>query len=444
MEPTGLRLLGDINKKLKQKPLIYFCKEAERAIGIEDVLKNYHICCIENTQMVKLLRNAGHSIFCLEEIGITLKAKQSLKLIDIPQVKTWIKKIAPSGFYALTFKPVKAFEFKITKLGGRLLAPAYEISSELESKTRVHSFFNEYEISTPNSLLIFINDESYITLNKIFGETFVVQTERANTGAGTYFVTSNADFESLQKKLAGNIVKVSEHVHSNTYTINGVISNTANYYGALQQQITGIALLGGGKGSTLGNNFHIYFAKDIVHDITVELKKLGHALKDKGYRGIFGVDFMIKDNKPVIIEINARQPASVPFESTLTLLQNNQAPLQLLHIAHSLNISLVDLYFENFRMLKGSQIFLRTSEDVSVKTGLNTGSYAEYNLKQNTYKLSQETNALEYILLTQQMGSRKKMYDEIARIQTLGSIIDGNTVDPWVYNRLIEIKNQII
>src|SRR5690349_17450364 len=100
------KLLKSINEKLEKKPLIYFSREVERALGLEYHLKNYHICCIEDSPQVDTLLKHGVSIFCAEREGIELPSKMTSNLLEVDKVQEWISNITQGeSFYAMTFFP---------------------------------------------------------------------------------------------------------------------------------------------------------------------------------------------------------------------------------------------------------------------------------------------------------------------------------------------------
>ena len=448
MELNNSIIIGDINKKLKDKPLVYFCREVERAISLENVLKNYHICCIENTPLVDRLIEKGFSVFCLEKVEKNIQTRQSSLLLDHPKVLNWLNKIGiKNGFFALTFKPNKSFEFKLIKIGGRLLACDTEIASTLENKIKIKSLLEKNNIQTPKSTVVLAEDLDFYRINKTLetkDNKLVVQLERGNTGAGTFFVENPDQFKIIQKSFRGNYLKVSEFIKSPTYTFNGFIGNSIknSLINTIQMQITNINQLINENGVTLGNQFGIDIDENILEEINLINENLIKFLNGIGYRGLFGVDMMLKDNKPVIIEINARQTANLPFESQLTLEFTKMTPLNLLNIAHFLGLS-----YENIKNLdlnnefpKVFQLFLRSDkENLLIKNPVDFKTIKDYDLDFDELKLSKNKSNL----LTPQINSVKNKFEEITRIQSFGDINDNLVKEKFV-NLLLTIKSQIL
>ena len=54
-----VQYIDQINQQLKQTPLIYVCVELERALGLEDLLENYHVICYQDSQIVDQLLEKG-------------------------------------------------------------------------------------------------------------------------------------------------------------------------------------------------------------------------------------------------------------------------------------------------------------------------------------------------------------------------------------------------
>ena len=58
-----------MNNPLKNHtdPIFFVTPDPHWGIGLEDIIPNYHIVCLDNSPVVPLLRVSGVNIFCLEE-----------------------------------------------------------------------------------------------------------------------------------------------------------------------------------------------------------------------------------------------------------------------------------------------------------------------------------------------------------------------------------------
>ncbi|MCA9381538.1 ATP-grasp domain-containing protein [Candidatus Dojkabacteria bacterium] len=466
-------LKNQINNKLKDKPLIYFCREAERAIGLEHHLENYHICCIENSDMVTELQGRGVSIFCLEsETNEKLEAKSTNQLINNTYVQEWINKISNgNGFYALTFIPTNTIDYKIKNLGGTLLGNDYNLYLKYENKVEQALALKQNNIKSPEVLIDEIQKIEYSELTTKFKNGFVVQNERSHTGSGTFINPTDQEFNELRSEMAGNRVKVSEFIDGIALTLNVVIYNGSIYIGGLQYQITGIPELTPSSGSTVGNDFGFFYKNkiedELLVDITNEIAKTAKMLMSDGYKGFFGLDFIIKDNEAFLIEINARQSANVPFQTELELENTSQIPQLLLHIASLLSISEA-VEFKHMPNLKGSQLFLRMFEDGQIENINKSGIYRLQSdnsainwetgedkagviyldeekdkpviFQKNGYRV-EDADGEGFLLHFQKDDAKKNKFDEKVRLQINDSIVDENgKIVPWALELMKVLK----
>lgn len=326
------------NKVNLQKPIIYFCREAERAIGLENIIEDYRIACVEESSTVNQLRQSGVDIFCLEEHE-EVEQKSTNTLLKSGKLKDWV---GNNEFYALTFLPSKTVKYKIEQLGGVLLANEYDLYLKYENKIKSAEVLSEKSISIPDFEIDQIEKFNYQDLVKEFEDEFVLQTQRSHTGSGTFIIKNEGEFNNLKENLAGNLVKVSKKIVGDTFTINCVVGANKNYFGPIQYQITNEMDIFKSFGTTLGNDF--VRAKKLLEDkpkvvekIQVELEKVCNLMKDDGYIGLFGVDFIVNnENEVYIIEINARQTANIPFETQIELMEG-KVPLQMVALVEMLS-----------------------------------------------------------------------------------------------------------
>ncbi len=474
-------LKDKVNLLLKQTPLIYFCREAERAIGLEDELNNYHICCIEDSYIVDRLIAENKSVFCLERElrkNLSIEEKSTSKLLGHELTIQWIRKLTNSGkFFALTFLPSKVVHYKIEQLGGKLLNNEYIHNQKFEDKITSTELFSKQNISIPKYIVKNISDLSFAELKNQFGPEIVVQFAKGHTGSGTHLVSSIEEFEKLKQNFAGNSVKATKKIEGETFTVNVCIHSDTFAAATIQQQITGIFKLTTGFGSTVGNEFTIdekIISEDTKNKLLIEIEKITNLLKSLNYKGIFGIDFMIDKFEVKIIELNARQTANIPFQTKLELSQSDEVPQMLLHIASFLGIDTKEEKYTNFKKLTGSQIFLRVKEDgVTIKNEIKSGCFrlqsdnaayewndADMQVKENVIFIDEEGDkplifqeecdsiyklrSAGFLLINQKKGNTKNKFDEISRMQFREKIYNNGEIPPWILEAFKEIEKNLL
>ncbi|MDQ7020885.1 MAG: ATP-grasp domain-containing protein [Candidatus Dojkabacteria bacterium] len=395
-------LLKNINTELKSKPLIFFTREAERVLGLEDELENYHICCIQDDYYYRSLKSKGISIFSLEAESGSLDISSTSKLLSHNLVIEWIKSTTnDNGFYGQIFFPSSVSKFKIEKLGGTYINNDPEICKNIENKFWFDDFLKEKRINKIPSLITRIDEVEYTDLDDSFGSEFVIQEDRGHTGSGTHLIKNEDQYNLLREKLGGNQVKFSKVINGDTFTLNVVVGKNENFIGPIQYQITGIRELTPGLYSTVGNDFISgpELPTQIKHSILMVSDKLANELNKIGYQGLFGIDLILDSNSIYIIEVNARQTANIPFQTYLENDQIEQPTQNMLNLALALGIN-IDEYASNYKHvpnIKGAQVFLRSFEDNYVVKNNNKSGIYNYNASKSSYNWVREGYSIKDI-----------------------------------------------
>ncbi len=81
----------------------------------------------------------------------------------------------------------------------------------------------------------------------------------------------------------------------------------------------------------IGADFHTNFAPNIYNEIIDASKKLADCMRNMGYRGVCGIDYMLTQNKLLFLEVNAR------FQSSTFLLNHLLSEKEMASV-HELNI----------------------------------------------------------------------------------------------------------
>ncbi len=467
-------LINRINIKLTEKPLVYFSREVERAIGLEDYLQNYHIFCVENHYIVNQIEKKELNIYCTDNKNIELKSKSTIDLLRNEQIQNEINIIGKSGFYAQVFQNSGPIENEIKKLNGIQFNSSYLLSKKYENKISQYEFLRKAEIPVPTGRITNLSTENYSSLKNDY-DKFVIQLEKSHTGGGTFIIDSQETFDYIKSKFNGNIVKITKFVKGDVYTINGCVTDNGTFVSAPQYQITGVAQLAASLGTTVGNDWsHAkILPKKTQKEILKTMQKLGAAIQFEGYKGIFGIDFIVSDEKIYVLEINARQTANVPLQTQLEL-KHDIVPQALINLANWLDITLDIKPEGELKFMDGAQVFLRAKLDnVKISTNAQSGIYRlqgdnsakdfetqrredaldgviyldeekdkPFIKQKDGYLLNDITDA-GVVLLVQANGTIKNLHEELARIQSPFGLVDNGNVKPWALEALKAVENMI-
>jgi hypothetical protein len=415
------------NKNLQQSPTIFFvCTNPERALGLEKVLSNYHIVCIDNSPIVDQISS---NIFCTSKEEIQLEKRSSFKLLENPQAQQYILENTPEGEVPniIVFKIASNIEKTIEKLGWNLLNTTSKLNQAFEHKISQFNLLANANIKFPKTVISKIGETTYSSLQFQLGSEFVLQFNRGHSGEGTIFIDSEAQYNELVDMFPNREVRIAEKIKGSAWTLNACVTKYGIAMGGLSYQVTGIPLLTQHKGGTVGNDWASskQLSDDVITSFKEQTEKIGLIMADHGYKGLFGIDLILTpDNEIVIIEVNARQTASVSMHNKL-MLKDNLIPLSKLHLAEFLynngdessqedqyqafigkDINAEIIRTQNSKALetnKASQLILRKQENTNLSE--TSGIYENGEFIRDGYSIDDLLNINEYLLLNQDFGT---------------------------------------
>lgn len=456
-EITLDELTAQINGQLENAALFYLSNDPERALGLEKLLKNYHLVHIDNSYYTDFFRAAGLPFFCLEEKTAEFNGifRSSLRLLRHPLFAEYLRQHQQARHYLQTFKISRAFFLQAEKMHFQLCNTSAELNQMFEDKLQQISQLAKLQISLPKYAVTELGALSYAEACKQLGTDFVVQYARGHTGSGTVFIHDEDSYLHLQKAFPARTVRISEFIPGDPYTVNGCITGKGIYLGGLSFQITGIPELTAAAGGTVGNDWKYpeKLPAAIKQNVIRDLQIIGELMRSQGYQGLFGVDFIVNDKGHAIIEINARQPASIPMYTKMQL-QEGQIPLSMLHLAEFFGLDWkldVQAYNEQSLSPKSySQIFLRSQTLLTIMNAMQMGSYTRDNSQlkfvDKAYAVDEIKDPVqEFLVLPAIQGKTLRENQEIARLQLPEGIINSQKqIEPWVLAVLLTLKQNLL
>lgn len=211
-----------------------------------------------------------------------------------------LKKV-PAGTTVLTFKNNAAIERYCKERGITLLNPPAELSEKIENKITQVEFLGELAALLPEHAIQKVKDITWPT-------PYILQWAHGHTGEGTLLITNIEQVKDFPEREC----KITKVLEGPTFTVNVVVGNTIEV-GNISYQITGLKPYTDNPYATVGNDWSVPSPKEEIISIA---KKVGEKMKAAGWKGLFGIDVLQAD-RVYLLEINARQPASATYESTL-------------------------------------------------------------------------------------------------------------------------------
>lgn len=364
--------------------IIYISKDIERCLGLLPSSFEYSI--ISN-------RTPFGESLAKEHVPIHLIAGETLlsskALCEHEETETHLtQKKDPC---ILVFKNTPQIERICAQQGWTLLNPSAKKASEIEEKISQFDWLGQLQRSLPQTHIALLKDVSWEK------NPFILQFNRAHTGSGTYLIEDAAELEGLQERFPERPVRMSQYINGQSYTLNVVVAKDAILFGNISYQITGIAPFTTEAFATIGNDWGFatnQLSQEEKNAMTQIAKNIGTKMQSEGWRGAFGIDVVVeeKSKQVYLIEINARQPASVSYESQLQALQRRRKQDITIFEAHI--HALLDQELAHTKIISidhGAQIIYRYPKDQSIREDVQreiSNSLTSLNLNIIPYKTS--------------------------------------------------------
>ena len=317
-------------------------------------LDNYSIYSAKRSSDVDVMEKYTQ-MYVLEDMDqkTALRVHGTSFLIKTPVFKDFLNKIDPSTrlmFYTMTDDLVNTLRL----LNLNFIGNDPKICEEVKYKSSFRDLLRTLNISSPRSATYpkdtFLN-LGFDDLQSEFGGPFVLQRGDKETGGneGTFFIHKREDFEhaifAFRQKSDFEQMVVTQFIDGYSTSMLGCVMDQGTISGPLQLQMVDVpeSLQNIPKnGIFFGNDLHFKMWDDEVEKKAQDIvEKIGTHLYQKGYRGIFGIDFLYDKHTGEIfaIECNPRFTGSLLLHS-LSMLEQKTPPLEFFHLAAHLGINL--------------------------------------------------------------------------------------------------------
>jgi len=297
-----------------KNPIIYVARDLERALGLPLATGSYFI--ISNySAFAKTLVGARKNVLLVKNDRIL----DTRELLDLPQVKRFINKIKKPNI--VVFKNTSQIEEICRKNNWKLLNPSAALSNKIEEKIS--------QVEWLGDLAKFLPAHNILECSQVKwkGEKFILQFNRAHTGSGTILIENAKQLQEIKKQFPKRPVRITKYIVGPAFTNNNIVWDKKILIGNINYQITGLKPFTNRSFATVGNDWalpHKILSKKQLKEYDKIALAVGKKMIQSGWRGLFGIDVIVdeKTGKLYLIEINARQPASTSFESSLQQVKN--------------------------------------------------------------------------------------------------------------------------
>lgn len=262
-----------------------------------------------------------------------------------------------------------------------LLTNDYELTQKYENKAWFRRAFSD-KVLMPRYQIVALDgieaDRTYADLAIDLSAELVVQHPSLAGSRGTYFVSSVEDFNEVivalraDKEHSSTEIVVSERIQDVTErSLQVCVTKSEILIGPPQAQLVRHPLLTYDKPGSIqfcgGRIGHDLMPDSVYSKAREYAMQIGDRLRREGYRGVFGIDFLISD-EVYVLEVNPRFTGLSPLLASL----QHEAPYMLLHILEHSNQS-YRLHGHDTEMGEGSFITVYAQRDGAFD--LDTGLY---------------------------------------------------------------------
>jgi predicted ATP-grasp superfamily ATP-dependent carboligase len=221
---------------------------------------------------------------------------------------------------------------------------------------------------------------------------FVIQFPYGSSGHFTFIIREEKEYNRLREKYPGTIAVMRKYVDGFSLNVNAVIVSTPEGAKTVcsfpSVQIAGIPECSNFSSAFCGNDYTaaLDLGRKLIGQVESHIRTVGAWMAEAGYRGVFGMDFVVDEETVYPVEINPRFQNSTSLHIALNAMSRSGkgTSLFLLHIAEFLQDKdkMMRDYVRKFperelmRPVKGSQVILHNRMRQSIVKGeLSPGAY---------------------------------------------------------------------
>ncbi len=385
-----MKNLSPIEQPVFWVGLDYFYALGVASLQKSGFLKNLFVVCLYDDLLLKEFEDRGVGVFCLErEIGEKIKAfpKNTGHLLSHPEVVRFIKdqtekvnkrlgkEERPAIVY---FKPSLKIDLMVQKMDWQLVGNSSPLNKYWEDKLNFYPAGEDLGLPVLKGEVIKYKSDLFKSLAERYSLPFITQSSFGWAGKSSYLIKDKKDWEDLKEK-KGLAFKVSPFVEGQTLINNVCVLRGGEVLASpLAYQLTNIKPFANRPLSTCGREWKEGISEKINQRALEITKSLGKEMFKKGYKGYFGLDFILDESgKLHLLECNPRLTASFVFyhflekEAGLTSLLEHH----LLTFLGKKEIKGRERYDYSFR---GGEIIQRNIDEQVWKSGtsLSSGFYS--------------------------------------------------------------------
>lgn len=414
-------------------PVVFVGVDPNYALGPEQWLSDYSVVCRHETAVLRLMEERGVDVFCLERVvgDARLPGRVTAGVAGHPAVTEWLERKGrgKERLSILVFKPSAQVEELAARHGWRVLGAPASVARPMENKVSFFRMLDEFGLPHPEWREVDLGRESYDDVARDLGTRVVVQAAHGFSGNRTFFVEDDLTFERAATSLRRRRVRASRMIAGTPVTMNGCVLGTDRVrIGPLFHQVTGAPECTVYPLGACGNDW-TPLPSDVTELAATITRRIGMTLGARGFRGIFGMDFVVTpSHEAVAIECNPRLVSSVPMASALEL-EAGEMPLLVSHLLATAGFD--EPCCGDVRAPEGgSQLVLHnlTGSTARVQGALDAGIHrmerGKLRFVRPALTVIECVGEDEFVLLPPARGHLVSAAGECARVQMRGAVLE--------------------
>lgn len=331
------------------------------------------MACLDDGADFDLLAENGALTFLRAESASGRRVPMADRAIEdvIPavglEIESAVEKHPRDSWVFVCPRPCRALERFVSGRFRALLHPA-DLCIRLFHKRSLQEALAELELPRLPGSWLRLADNFQLMARK-FGAPFVVQEAHGASGSGTSFINDGVEFRQAAARLGDKLVWVAPHVGRLTLNVAAIVVPNDVLVAYPSVQLTGLFPLTTAKATYCGNDYAsaAYVGTAVIDGIREQTQRIGGWLARRGFRGFFGLDYIIDDSSgsPVAVDLNPRWQGSTACATQAELLAG-RLPLAIAELAWKLGLlspsDLASYREQFFQPLEWSQMILRILE----------------------------------------------------------------------------------
>ncbi|WP_101952783.1 biotin carboxylase [Mycobacterium sp. 3519A] len=263
-------------------------------------------------------------------------------LLRDPEVRAHLKRRDGTPMVAMVFFDEETEEI-CREQGYNLILPPDSLRRRLDSKIVTTQLGSEAGApSVPN---VIGTADTYAELTALansaeLGSDLVVQTPYGDSGKTTFFIKSEADWNSNAEHMTNQELKVMKRINNKAAAVEACITQHGTIVGPFMTDLTGYPELTPYKGGWCGNDLFPEALSEAHRAAAINLvQRMGDRLAQEGYRGFLEVDVLVDlDTDNVYLgEINPRISGASSM-TNVTAGAYADVPLFLFHLLEFMDV----------------------------------------------------------------------------------------------------------